>query len=263
MSNRFTETDKWEDAWFRRLPPNAKLLYLYMLDKCDIAGFWEIDIELASMFTKLTKPAVLGAKEALSRGYLECDGYIWIKKFIKRQRNWPLNPDNNAHKAILSKLKSHSEFEVDFLEELSKIISPCLAPNEGLCKGSVKVKVKVEEQSEEFLKFWSLYRRKEAKGYAWKAWQKLDPNLFEKIFTAAAEQSKSWAFRGTELRYIPLPATWLNGGYYENEKTVATEKPKTYCVVCGKPSSATVSGKALCKSMDADGYTDCYRKIMA
>lgn len=44
---RFTETQKWEDAWFRKLKPVQKLLWQWMCDKCDAAGVIEPDWELA------------------------------------------------------------------------------------------------------------------------------------------------------------------------------------------------------------------------
>ena len=45
---RFTETTKWEDPWFRKLSCKHKSLWLYLCDKCDNAGVWKIDLELAS-----------------------------------------------------------------------------------------------------------------------------------------------------------------------------------------------------------------------
>jgi hypothetical protein len=39
---------KWEDPWFRKLPPEKKLLWLFIADKCDNAGVWKVDYELAT-----------------------------------------------------------------------------------------------------------------------------------------------------------------------------------------------------------------------
>lgn len=51
MPNRFTDTTKWQKPWFRKLKSEHKLLWLYILDNCDHAGIWDVDIELASFMT--------------------------------------------------------------------------------------------------------------------------------------------------------------------------------------------------------------------
>jgi len=45
---RFTETQKWEDTWYRKLGPTQKLLWQWICDKCDAAGVIEPDWDLAS-----------------------------------------------------------------------------------------------------------------------------------------------------------------------------------------------------------------------
>jgi hypothetical protein len=51
MTRRFTETDKWQDEWFLSLPFEAKLLFLYLCDNCDCAGFWEVINALSGQIT--------------------------------------------------------------------------------------------------------------------------------------------------------------------------------------------------------------------
>jgi len=137
MSYRFTETNKWEDKWFRKLNPTEKILFNFICDKCDIAGFWEIDLELASIFTGIAGADMQGAFEGLSRAYFlnKNNSVLWVKNFIRHQRNWPLNEKNNAHKAIIAILNSHVDFEVDFFQELHDKNSVLLGPKEAPCKG--------------------------------------------------------------------------------------------------------------------------------
>jgi hypothetical protein len=47
---RFTDIDKWEKAWYRKLNPKTKCLWAYLTDRCDQAGVWEADFEAASFY---------------------------------------------------------------------------------------------------------------------------------------------------------------------------------------------------------------------
>ena len=68
-------------------------------------------------------------------------------------------------------------------------------------------------EPEEFLKFWSRYPRKEGRKNALKAWKKLSPSpaLVEEIMSGLEWRltCEEWTKEGG--KYIPLPATWLNG----------------------------------------------------
>jgi hypothetical protein len=72
--------------------------------------------------------------------------------------------------------------------------------------------------SEDFALFWNAYPRRIAKGAAWNAWQKLqpDPELQEQILHSIADHldaDEQWR----EVRYIPHPATFLNQRRFEDE----------------------------------------------
>ena len=65
MPRRFTMTEKWHDEWFLQLTPHQKLLWNYLCDNCDIAGFWEKNLTLASLLTGLTFEEIQGAYKGL------------------------------------------------------------------------------------------------------------------------------------------------------------------------------------------------------
>ena len=73
------------------------------------------------------------------------------------------------------------------------------------------------ESDRAFDKFWAIYPRHEGKQDARKAFDKLKPDqaLLETIVNAitAQKQSAQWQ----DSRYIPHPATWLNGRRWEDE----------------------------------------------
>ena len=107
MAYRYTDTNKWTDNWFCDLKATSKLLFLYLCDLCDLAGFMEINEK------KIGFDLVLG-KQEVERGLRDLDGrllysidrkYIYIRNFIKHQKNLPLNQKNPAHRGIIRRLE--------------------------------------------------------------------------------------------------------------------------------------------------------------
>ena len=68
-----------------------------------------------------------------------------------------------------------------------------------------------------FSNFWSNYPKKKAKGDAEKAWKKVKPEEYDALFKGleAVKLSEDWL--KDEGKYIPFPATWLNGRRWEDE----------------------------------------------
>jgi len=50
MAKRFIDTKIWDKSWYRKLSPDGKLLWIYILTKCDHAGILDGDWEAASFF---------------------------------------------------------------------------------------------------------------------------------------------------------------------------------------------------------------------
>jgi hypothetical protein len=49
MAKRLTDTDKWKKPFIKELPVEYKLFWLYILDDCDHAGVWQVDVEVAEI----------------------------------------------------------------------------------------------------------------------------------------------------------------------------------------------------------------------
>lgn len=132
MAYRFTNTDKWNDAWFSNLKPIEKLLFNYLCDNCDCAGFIEIITKNWANDIGVEKKQIEGALKGLRRGliYSKSEDCIYLRTFLKHQKNLPLNENNQAHKGIIKRFKLYSEkFEIS---DISIFISRGL---EGASKG--------------------------------------------------------------------------------------------------------------------------------
>lgn len=73
--------------------------------------------------------------------------------------------------------------------------------------------------SEAFLTFWEAYPKKTAKGAAFKAFEKLNPDsaLLDTFLSALREQKNSTDWKRDGGQYIPHPSTWLNQRRWEDE----------------------------------------------
>ena len=119
---RFTETQKWEDPWFRRLSPELKLLWSWLLDKCDNAGVIEPDIELASFQIGYQYPmdtlSIFGSRLTDLGG-----GKYFIPKFINFQYG-SLSRECKAHNPVFVSLEKHGlkgyPYPMDRVQEKEK-----------------------------------------------------------------------------------------------------------------------------------------------
>lgn len=106
---RFTDNTKWySNYWFRKLPPEYKLFWLYILDCCDQVGVWEIDYEHYE-FVSGVHIDLNGIKEYFGDRLKFFDNKLWIQGFIQFQYGELVDsPHNKPHKAYLQLLKKHN-----------------------------------------------------------------------------------------------------------------------------------------------------------
>lgn len=150
MAYRYTNTDKWNDAWFINLKKNQKLLFLYLCDNCDVAGFIEINVRRWISDLDMTESEILGAIKGLDRGLIISNSKdcFFIKNFLKHQKNLPLNDKNNAHLGVIKRFEMYkSKFNITNISDF--ILAPSQPLAWGYGNGKGKGKGKREEEEEE------------------------------------------------------------------------------------------------------------------
>ena len=235
MSNRFTDSEKWKDPWFHKLPHKSKLVFLYLCDACDIAGFWEIDEDRCAYETGIDRKSIPDCLDRMGEKIVFNGRYLWLRNFIKRQKNIPLCISNNAHKGIIKRLGQFRGLSDDIdvlLDGGNPYISTSPAPAQPLTRGTGKGKGKdnsksntknsIKDIEKEFNEqFWPSCPNKIGKGVAREAFikarKKADlPAIIAGLSVYAAYEDGR---RGQE-DYRPLhPATWLNQERWEDEHT--------------------------------------------
>lgn len=111
MSYRYTNSDKWTDAWFSDLSANAKLLFIFLYENCDNAGIYEVNKKFMLFLLGFNENELKNAIKEIGKAYIKSNdgGKIWLKNFLKHQKLTPLNWKNNAHKQIVMILRENLE----------------------------------------------------------------------------------------------------------------------------------------------------------
>ena len=107
MAKRFLDSSLFEKRWFRKLPSNIKLFYFYMLTKCDHAGMYDVDLELAEfqIGMEIDKDNIL--KYIGEHIEIIKDDKWFIKKFPEFQYG-VLNPKVKAHASVIKILEKNN-----------------------------------------------------------------------------------------------------------------------------------------------------------
>ncbi len=104
MAKRYTDSRKWDDPWFRKLPMHYKLLWQFILDKCDHAGFYKPDLEMAGFCVGYDFKEKDVLKVFSGRISFTKKNKWFIQKFIEFQYG-TLDKSNRCHKSVLEIIK--------------------------------------------------------------------------------------------------------------------------------------------------------------
>lgn len=120
MAKRFTDTEKWKKPFIRGLQAPYKLLWFYILDDCNHAGIWQVDMDVAQLRIGDNTLSADKAIELFGPKIQVFDNQEkwFIPDFIEFQYG-TLNPENRAHQSVITLLERHG------LDRMNKgLISP-------------------------------------------------------------------------------------------------------------------------------------------
>jgi len=199
MAKRFIDTKIWDKSWYRQLDPKDKLIWIYIVTKCDHAGIFDADWEAMDFF-------ILGMDDGIcfdslpktikDKMVLIKDDQYFIPSFIEYQYG-TLRENSKPHLSVLKRLKEKGLID-------------------GLPKGSITLKDKDKEED----KVKSIEKRKEkfveevnlaadSKNY--------DKNEVEKFidyWTEPNRSRKKMLFELKQVFHIPRRlSTWFNNSF--------------------------------------------------
>lgn len=156
---RITQTKKWKDSWFRSLNKDQKLLFIYLTENCDEAGFFDIDWMYMSSDLSMTIEEIKNTLHKINKCYSmpkvkegEKVTKIWLNNFLLHQEKLPLNLQDDYCRKAYSILRNNLE-RFNSNKKMTAIISDATSYNSKNKK--IKTKGFVEPTLEEFGKYYT------------------------------------------------------------------------------------------------------------
>jgi len=139
MAKRMTDTDKWKKRFLKDLNYANKLLWLYILDDCNHAGIWDIDLEVASIRIGLEVDFIDLELFKDKIVIFDNNEKVFIPDFIDFQYG-ELNPNSNVHKSVIALLDKYNL--QGYVKGLQGVQSTLQDKDKDKDKDIVKAKVK-------------------------------------------------------------------------------------------------------------------------
>ena len=158
MAKRFIDTKIWDKSWFRRLEPRGKLIWVYIITKCDHAGILDGDWEAASFFIgeniKTDEDLPKAIRDKMHR--ISEDQYF-IPSFVEYQYGL-LKENSKPHMSVIKRLQEkglHNHIQTvpgtikdkDIDKRKDKFIEKV--------NGIIKEKKYTNDETERFVEFWT------------------------------------------------------------------------------------------------------------
>ena len=106
MAKRFIDTKMWDKSWYRKLQVKHKLLWIYILTKCDHAGILDGDWEAASFFMGSDLSNFDEIPDSIKNKMVPInDDQYFIPSFVEYQYG-VLRENSKPHLSVIKRLRS-------------------------------------------------------------------------------------------------------------------------------------------------------------
>jgi len=107
MPRRFTDTEKWRDEWWGSLTNDYRMIWLYLVDSCSIAGIWKKDFRGLNFNcnTNVTEQDFL---RVFGERLIDKGNFFFIPKFLRYQCPKGLNSNKPAIVSIVKELENNN-----------------------------------------------------------------------------------------------------------------------------------------------------------
>ncbi len=141
MAKRFIDTSIFRKDFIRGLDATHKLLWLYIINECDHAGLWDVELDIAAM--RLGVQFKGNPLNSFGEKIIPIDGgkKWFIPSFISFQYG-ELKDENRAHGSVISILK-----KFDLLDSRNQI-KPLVSPLQGAKDKDKEMELVMETETE-------------------------------------------------------------------------------------------------------------------
>jgi hypothetical protein len=227
-------TSFWSSATIRSLSEDGRTLALYLMTSphTTIAGVFRLpDGYVCEDLQWSPERVAKGFEELLRNGFAnrcETTKWLWIVKHLAW--NPPENPNQcKAAAKCADGVPDECAWKLDFMRVCGPRIGLAAPPKPNRSRTVAKPFRNQEQKQEQkqdsggFAEFWLAYPRKDAKDDALKAFQKIAPDaeLLALMVTAIKAQGLAERCAKGERKFVPMPATWLNGKRWQDEPSTA------------------------------------------
>lgn len=103
MAKRFTDTEKWRDEWWGSLSNDYRIIWLYLVDSCSIAGIWKKDFRGLN-FNCNTNISEEDFTKVFGSRLIDRGNFYFIPKFVRFQCPKGLKSNKPAVVSIVNEL---------------------------------------------------------------------------------------------------------------------------------------------------------------